>query len=159
MNVPHNDRAAGRGALNGRARHKPRRIEKSHPRARVRQYNVVDFAPNIWYIGKMGCDHQHPTISNIEQLQFENVELNIARYSDAHGFLRAVYNNEALPLQVRLDAARTAIKYERPTLAAVAVQHSDDDIADQLAAGRRRADRLASQDGAARLLVQHTVER
>ena len=45
----------------------------------------------------MDCDHQHPTISDIEQLQLENArlktELNIMRYSDAHGFLRAVYKS------------------------------------------------------------------
>lgn len=58
---------------------------------------------------------------------------------DAHGFLRAVYNSEALPLHVRMDAAKTAIKYETPTLAAVAVQHSDRGIGDRLAKARIQA--------------------
>lgn len=111
----------------------------------------------------MDCDHQHPTISDIEQLKLENArlkaELSVTRYADAHGFLRAVYNNEALPLQVRLDAARTAIKYEKPTLAAVAVQHSDDDLAEKLEAGRLRMKRLTSQYDAARLLAHHAASK
>src|SRR5262249_23501911 len=61
-------------------------------------------------------------------------------YGDALGFLRAVYNNEGLPLTVRLDAARTAIKYETPSLSAVAVNDKGPSIAEQLAEGRKRAE-------------------
>jgi hypothetical protein len=81
--------------------------------------------------------------AEVQRLKSELERLQAPRqfhYGDALGFLRAVYNNEALPLHVRLDAARTAIKYETPSLAAVAVQAAKEDtIAEQLAAGRKRA--------------------
>jgi hypothetical protein len=38
---------------------------------------------------------------------------------DAHALLMLVYKNEALDLGVRLDAAKAAIRYERPALASV----------------------------------------
>src|SRR4051812_31850316 len=80
--------------------------------------------------------------STIERLELEIERLRASgsvAQCDAHGFLRAVYNNEALPLHVRMDAARTAIKYETPTLAAVAVQHSaNKGFADRLAEARLR---------------------
>jgi hypothetical protein len=38
---------------------------------------------------------------------------------DSYAFLATVYKNQALPLGVRLDAARTAIAYERPRLSNV----------------------------------------
>ena len=40
---------------------------------------------------------------------------------DSYAFLATVYKNQALPLGVRLDAAKTAIAYERPRLANVAM--------------------------------------
>jgi hypothetical protein len=38
---------------------------------------------------------------------------------DAHAFLMAVYKNDRLPVELRMDAARAAIGYEKPRLAAV----------------------------------------
>ena len=38
---------------------------------------------------------------------------------DAHGFLTLVYRDPSLPLEVRLDAAKTAISYETPRLASI----------------------------------------
>jgi hypothetical protein len=38
---------------------------------------------------------------------------------DSYAFLATVYKNQALPLGVRLDAAKTAIAYERPRLSNV----------------------------------------
>ena len=35
---------------------------------------------------------------------------------DAHEFLQLVYKNEKLPLATRIDAARSAIRYEKPAL-------------------------------------------
>lgn len=43
---------------------------------------------------------------------------------DSHALLMAVYKNEDLPLMIRVDAARAAIGYEKPKLAAV--EHSGD---------------------------------
>ena len=43
---------------------------------------------------------------------------------DAHALLMAVYKDTTLPLQTRLDAAKAAIAYEKPRLAAV--EHSGD---------------------------------
>jgi hypothetical protein len=40
---------------------------------------------------------------------------------DSYAFLATVYKNQALPLSVRLDAAKTAIAYERARLAHVAM--------------------------------------
>lgn len=41
---------------------------------------------------------------------------------DAHSLLVAVYKDETLPIDLRLDAAKAAIRYETPALAAV--EHS-----------------------------------
>jgi hypothetical protein len=38
---------------------------------------------------------------------------------DAHAFLMAVYKNDRLPVELRMDTARAAIGYEKPRLAAV----------------------------------------
>lgn len=43
---------------------------------------------------------------------------------DSHALLMAVYRNQDLPLNLRIDAAKAAIGYEKPKLAAV--QHSGD---------------------------------
>src|SRR6476659_5516691 len=43
---------------------------------------------------------------------------------DAHALLMAVYKDTTLPLQTRLDAAKSAIASEKPRLAAV--EHSGD---------------------------------
>jgi hypothetical protein len=43
---------------------------------------------------------------------------------DAHALLMSVYKDETLTLEVRLDAAKASIPYEKPRLAAV--EHSAD---------------------------------
>jgi hypothetical protein len=43
---------------------------------------------------------------------------------DSYAFLATVYKNQALPLGVRLDAAKAVISYERPRLANVAMTHA-----------------------------------
>jgi len=40
---------------------------------------------------------------------------------DAHAFLMAVYKDPAQPMELRIDAAKAAIRYEKPALAAVDV--------------------------------------
>ena len=40
---------------------------------------------------------------------------------DAHQLLVTIYRDESLPLSMRLDAAKSAVKYERPALAATMV--------------------------------------
>ena len=99
---PNNPRAAGRGALNVWARPIPRRSnERIHGRAFVNMMAWILRRKFVYLT--MDCDHQHPIISDIEQLQLENArlktELNIMRYSDAHGFLRTVYGIESDALQ------------------------------------------------------------
>ena len=77
--------------------------------------------------------------AEIRRLKLELERLKAPRrfhYGDALGFLRAVYNNESLPLTVRLDAARTAIKYETPS--AVDLNCEAYSIGDQLAKARKR---------------------
>ena len=41
---------------------------------------------------------------------------------DSHALLMAIYKNQDLPIQTRLDAAKAAIAYEKPRLAAI--EHS-----------------------------------
>lgn len=43
---------------------------------------------------------------------------------DSHALLMAIYKNGDLPIQIRLDAAKAAIGYEKPRLAAI--EHSAD---------------------------------
>lgn len=54
---------------------------------------------------------------------------------DAHSLLILIYKNEALPLQIRLDAAKVAIRFEKAALAAVelggALDHTHYGISDQ----------------------------
>jgi len=38
---------------------------------------------------------------------------------DAHAFLMAVYKNEAYPVDVRIDAAKAAVRFEKPSLASL----------------------------------------
>jgi hypothetical protein len=38
---------------------------------------------------------------------------------DAHALLMAVYKNETMPMEMRLDAAKSAVRYEKPALASV----------------------------------------
>lgn len=38
---------------------------------------------------------------------------------DAHAFLMTVYKDEAQPLELRLDAAKAAVGYEKPKLSSV----------------------------------------
>lgn len=40
---------------------------------------------------------------------------------DAHAFLIAIYKNQEQPMDLRLDAAKAAIRYEKPALASVEV--------------------------------------
>jgi hypothetical protein len=39
---------------------------------------------------------------------------------DAHALLMAIYKNESLAPELRMDAAKTAIKFEKPAIAAIA---------------------------------------
>lgn len=44
---------------------------------------------------------------------------------DAHSLLRLVYTDPRYPMDLRLDAAKSAIRFERPALVASHVQHSN----------------------------------
>jgi hypothetical protein len=44
---------------------------------------------------------------------------------DAHALLVAIYRDESLPLSMRLDAAKSAVKFERPALASTMVTQKD----------------------------------
>src|SRR5262245_13538295 len=51
---------------------------------------------------------------------------------DSYAFLATVYKNQALPLGVRLDAAKTAIAYERARLSQIAMTtRSVDQLSDE----------------------------
>jgi hypothetical protein len=43
---------------------------------------------------------------------------------DAHAFLMAVYKDSALPMELRLHAAKAAVAYEKPRLAAVTLENT-----------------------------------
>jgi hypothetical protein len=43
---------------------------------------------------------------------------------DAHALLMAVYKNVTQPIELRVLAAKAAIRYEKPRLAAVDAQHA-----------------------------------
>jgi hypothetical protein len=43
---------------------------------------------------------------------------------DAHALLRRVYTDPRWPMDIRVDAAKSAIRFERPALVATHVQHS-----------------------------------
>ena len=124
----------------------------------------MDYHVNICYDVSMKNFHENvPPLQDKEVRQLElysnrKLEVEVTRRrgeTDAHGFLRAVYNNEALPLHIRLDAAKTAIKYEKPALQAVATQYSDGrEFAEKLEAARLRAGgRDINGPEAARLLT------
>jgi hypothetical protein len=67
---------------------------------------------------------------------------------DSYAFLATVYKNQALPLGVRLDAAKTAIAYERPRLANVAMTtRSLDQLSDE--------EFFRAWDSVAAFLAQH----
>jgi hypothetical protein len=44
---------------------------------------------------------------------------------DAHALLRSVYTDPRWPIDMRIDAAKSAIRFERPALVASHVQHSN----------------------------------
>jgi hypothetical protein len=67
---------------------------------------------------------------------------------DSYAFLATVYKNQALPLGVRLDAAKTAIAYERARLAHVAMTtRSLDQLSDE--------EFFRAWDSVATFLAQH----
>jgi hypothetical protein len=67
---------------------------------------------------------------------------------DSYAFLATLYKNTELPLHVRLSAATTAIAYERPRLANVAMTtRSLDQLSDE--------EFFRAWDGLATFLAQH----
>lgn len=44
---------------------------------------------------------------------------------DAHALLRLIYTDATQPIELRVDAAKSAIRFERPALVASHVQHSN----------------------------------
>jgi hypothetical protein len=44
---------------------------------------------------------------------------------DAHELLRRIYSDPIWPMEMRIDAAKSAIRFERPALVASHVQHSN----------------------------------
>jgi hypothetical protein len=44
---------------------------------------------------------------------------------DAHAFLQVLYRDETKPVELRLDAAKAAIRYEKPALASVQASGKD----------------------------------
>lgn len=70
-----------------------------------------------------------------ERLRAENAALVV---NDAHALLRATYNNVDLPLYQRLDAAKAAIKFEKPAPSALP-DPIGYKLADRVKAARLRA--------------------
>lgn len=58
---------------------------------------------------------------------------------DAHALLMAIYKNPSCPLDLRMDAAKTAIRFEKPALASAAIDGNlSNNIAARIKAGRAR---------------------
>jgi hypothetical protein len=52
---------------------------------------------------------------------------------DAHSLLIAIYKDKRCPIALRLDAAKTAIRFEKPALTAVDAKHSvEQKLVDQM---------------------------
>ncbi len=64
---------------------------------------------------------------------------------DAHAFLMAVYKDMSRPVELRIDAAKAAIRFEKPLLASIEAKH---DVSDVL------ADLLKAVDGRTRGIPQ-----
>jgi hypothetical protein len=60
---------------------------------------------------------------------------------DAHALLVAIYRDESLRLSMRLDAAKSAVKFERPALASTMVTQKDA-LDEQRRHGGRRPGRI-----------------
>jgi hypothetical protein len=74
---------------------------------------------------------------------------------DGHSLLKAIYADQSLPLYVRMDAARIAIRHETPALAASNSRiEVTVGIADRLERARKRFATLAAERG-----EQPTYER
>ena len=90
-----------------------------------------------------------PGSKNKKTLALETTVLQVAAKidgafeGDAHAFLTAVYQDPAVPLEIRIMAAGRAIRVEKPTLSAV---HGRVDvnfnIAERLEAARRRVSQI-----------------
>lgn len=60
---------------------------------------------------------------------------------DAHALLMAVYKDPAQPIELRVDAAKAAVRYEKPALSSVTATHThlpsdaldDDDLSRRIA--------------------------
>ena len=52
-------------------------------------------------------------------------ELGGAFEGDAHALLMLVYKDPSQPIELRTDAAKSAIRYEKPALASTVVEHRD----------------------------------
>src|SRR5215475_5820777 len=47
---------------------------------------------------------------------------------DAHSLLVLIYKDNSLPLAVRLDAAKAAIRFEKPAMSPVGARESNDEV-------------------------------
>jgi len=56
--------------------------------------------------------------ANAQKIQ-EALGTDAAFAGDAHALLMAVYKNEQMPMEMRLDAAKSAVRYEKPALSSV----------------------------------------
>lgn len=73
---------------------------------------------------------------------------------DALALLQAIYNNEDLPIWTRMDAAKAAVKFERPTLSAVALHETSAvGMAERMERARQRL--AESRSPAAKLLLTY----
>ena len=47
---------------------------------------------------------------------------------DAHSLLALIYKDNSLPLAIRLDAAKAAIRFEKPAMSPVGARESNDNV-------------------------------
>jgi Family of unknown function (DUF5681) len=94
--------------------------------------------------GKSGNPHGRPLgARNKEALRREamlsRLSEEIGPVGDAHSLLTAIYQNPVVPLDVRMNAAGLAAKFEKPALSAIAAKVEDVTFANELDAACRRA--------------------
>jgi hypothetical protein len=66
-----------------------------------------------------------------------------AFHGDAHALLMALYRDTAQPLDLRLQAAKAAIAYEKPRLAAVQVEQTPNEVTIKVIGGLPQFEEIA----------------
>lgn len=75
----------------------------------------------------VGAKNKHTRKRELQVLEAAGeIEKTLAKAfkGDSHALLMTVYKDEDRPIELRVDAAKTAIRYEKPALSSVDAHHS-----------------------------------